>query len=75
MLLVIAGFALGNIGAGIGISLAVLWVIAVTMVMAALSSIFQTALYLHATEQSQPGGYFDPTQFQQAFTPKAATTP
>lgn len=75
LLFVVAGFALGNIGAGIGISLAVVWVIAVTMVMAALSSIFQTALYLHATEQSQPGGYFEPAQFQQAFTPKAAATP
>ncbi len=75
LLFVVAGFALGSIGAGIGISLAVVWVIAVTMVMAALSSIFQTALYLHATEQSQPGGYFEPAQFQQAFTPKAAATP
>ncbi len=73
LLFVVAGFALGSIGAGIGISLAVLWVIAVTMVMAALSSIFQTALYLHATEQSQPGGYFEPAQFQQAFAPKGAT--
>jgi hypothetical protein len=74
LLFVVAGVALGSVGAGIGISLAVLWIIAVTMVMAALSSIFQTALYLHATGQAQPGGYFDPTQFQQAFTPKGAAT-
>jgi hypothetical protein len=75
VLLVVAGFALGSIGAGIGIGLAVLWIIAVTMVMAALSSIFQTALYLHATQQTEPGGYFQPSQFQQAFTRKDAATP
>jgi hypothetical protein len=72
VLLVIAGLALGNVGAGIGIGLAVVWVIAVTLVMAALSSIFQTALYLHATQQGEPGGYFQPGQFQQAFVSKDA---
>jgi hypothetical protein len=75
LLFVIAGLALGNVGAGIGIAIAIVWVIAVTLVMAALSSIFQTALYLYTTQQSEPGGYFEPAQFQQAFTPKAAATP
>jgi hypothetical protein len=74
VLLVVAGLALGTVGAGIGIGLAVLWVIAVTLVMAALSSIFQTALYLHATQQDEPGGYFQPAQFQQAFERKGAAT-
>lgn len=68
VLLAVAGLALGSIGAGIGIGLAVVWIIAVTMVMAALSAIFQTALYLHATQQAAPGGYFQPSQFQQAFS-------
>jgi hypothetical protein len=75
VLFVIAGLALGDLGAGIGIAIAVLWVVAVTLVMAALSSIFQTALYLYATQQSEPGGYFEPSQFQQAFAPKGVVTP
>lgn len=75
VLLVVAGLALGNVGAGIGIGVAVLWVITVTLVMAALSSIFQTALYLHATQQHVPAGYFQPAQFQQAFTPKSTAAP
>jgi hypothetical protein len=69
-----AGLALGSIGAGIGIAIAVLWVAAVTLVMAALSSVFQTALYLYATGQEVPAGYFDPAQFRQAFAPKGPAT-
>jgi hypothetical protein len=53
---------------------AVLWVVAVTLVMASLSSVFQTALYLYATGQDVPGSYFEPAQFRQAFTPKGAAT-
>jgi hypothetical protein len=74
VLFVIAGLALGSIGASIGIAVAVLWVVAVTLVMASLSSVFQTALYLYATGQDVPGSYFEPAQFRQAFTPKGAAT-
>jgi hypothetical protein len=74
VLFVIAGLALGSIGASIGIAVAVLWVVAVTLVMASLSSVFQTALYLYATGQDVPGSYFEPAQVRQAFTPKGAAT-
>ena len=36
---------------------AVLWVIGVTLVMATLNGIFQTALYLYATTGSLPAGF------------------
>ena len=70
VLLVFLGFAAGTIGAGIAIAVAVVWLLAVTLVMASLSSIFQTALYLYAAENEVPTGYFDREQFRQAFGSK-----
>jgi hypothetical protein len=67
LLVVVVGFAAGTIGAGIGIAIAVVWLLAVTLVMASLSSIFQTALYLYAAEHEVPTGYFDQSQISQAF--------
>jgi hypothetical protein len=67
LLVVVVGFAAGTIGAGIGIAIAVVWLLAVTLVMASLSSIFQTALYLYAAEHEVPTGYFDQIQISQAF--------
>jgi hypothetical protein len=67
VLVVVVGFAAGTIGAGIGIAIAVVWLLAVTLVMASLSSIFQTALYLYAAEHQVPTGYFDQGQISQAF--------
>jgi len=70
VLLVFLGFAAGTIGAGIAIAVAVVWLLAVTLVMASLSSIFQTALYLYAAENEVPTGYFEREQFRQAFGSK-----
>jgi hypothetical protein len=67
VLVLVVGFAAGTIGAGIGIAIAVVWLLAVTLVMASLSSIFQTALYLYAAEHEVPSGYFDQAQISQAF--------
>jgi hypothetical protein len=67
VVIVVVGFAAGTIGAGIGIAVAVVWLLAVTLVMASLSSIFQTALYLYAAEHEVPTGYFDQSQISQAF--------
>lgn len=52
------GISAGGAAAGVAIAIAVLWAILVTMVIAALSGIFQTALYHYATDGSVPSGYF-----------------
>ncbi len=65
-------FAIGVGGAGIVlVAVGVLWVIAVAVVMATLSGIFQTALYHYATDGRVPGDYFRPGAFDDAFMPKS----
>ncbi len=66
-------FAAASAGSATGAALvivAILWVIGVTLVMATLNGIFQTALYLFAAEGRVPGGYFDEVRFDDAFRPK-----
>jgi hypothetical protein len=70
ILVAVAGAALGSVGLVIGIAVGVLWILVVTLVMAALNGIFQTALYLYATERDVAGGYFTPGQFDAAFATK-----
>jgi hypothetical protein len=56
-------------GLGIGILVGVLWIIGVSVVMAALNGIFQTALYRFATTGTAGGGFND-TALRGAFQPK-----
>ncbi len=70
----IAIVALG-IGAGAGaaaaaIIIAIVWVIAVSVVIAALSVVFQTALYHFAARGEVPAGAFSGSMMQSAFQPK-----
>lgn len=66
--LVAAGIASAGTGVGgVMISLGVLWVIIVMPVMAALTGIYQTALYHFAVSGHVPSGYFDNTVMQSAF--------
>ncbi len=74
VLIIAVGSVAGTVGAGIGIAVAVVWLLAVTLVMASLSSIFQTALYLFAAEREVPAGYFTPEQFRQAFGTSGTTS-
>jgi len=60
----------GSTGGALLIVVAVLWVIAVTLVVATLNGIFQTALYLYAVDGAVPGGYFNNSQFGEVFQPK-----
>jgi len=53
-----------------GIVVAVVWTIAVSVVIAALSVIFQTALYHFAVEGQVPSGYFGQSMMQSAFRKK-----
>lgn len=72
VLLVVVAVALGGLALGLGIGIAVLWLVAVTLVMATLSSIFQTALYLYATGQQRADGFFDQAQLARSFSAVAA---
>ena len=66
--LVAAGIASVGTGAGgVAIGLGVLWGIIVMVVMAALTGIYQTALYHFAVSGHVPSGYFDNTVMQSAF--------
>ena len=69
--LLVAGLAIATGGAIalLGIALAVLWGIGVSVVLAALSGIFQTALYRYARDGSA-GGAFDTATLRGAFAPR-----
>ena len=76
-LLILPAIALGVVGivgisagtglGGAAIGVAVLWGIIVAVVMAALSAIYQTALYHFAVAGQVPSGYFDRGAMQSAF--------
>ena len=50
------------------LGVAVLWAILVTVVISALSGIFQTALYHYAAEGEVPSGYFANDALSASFT-------
>ena len=69
--LIVAGaIAAGGAIAVIGIGVAVVWVLAVVMVLSALNGIFQTALYRHAAGVEAGSGPFGAGELQAAFQPK-----
>jgi len=69
LLLAALGIAGGGATAVAGIAVAVLWGITVAVVLAALSGIFQTALYRYARDGSSGGG-FDNSALRGAFAPR-----
>jgi hypothetical protein len=76
MLLAVAGlivpialFFISPMAALIGLGVVVVYWIALSIMSAALSGIFRTALYLYATEGRAPEG-FSPDYVQNAFAPK-----
>jgi hypothetical protein len=71
ILVLFAAGAAGSTVAGIGFVLAVLWIVIVTLVLATLNGIFQTALYLYAADGSVPGGWFDEGDLARVFQPRA----
>ena len=62
--------AAGGAATFVGIGVAVLWIIVVAVVLAALSVIFQTALYHYAVDGQVPSGYFDAAMMSSAFAPR-----
>jgi len=68
--IVFLGVAGGGATAAIAIVAAVLWLILVSVVIAALSVIFQTALYHYAIDGQVPSGYFSDDVMRSAFAHK-----
>ena len=62
--------SVGGSVAAVGVIIAVLGVALVTAIIAALSGIFQAALYHYASAGTTPGDYFNDTNFSHAFTPR-----
>lgn len=66
--LFVVGISTGAAGVGgAAIAVAVLWAIVVLVVMAALTGIYQTALYRFAVSDDLPAGNFDISAMQSAF--------
>ena len=65
--LVAVGIAAGSGLGGAAIGVAVIWGVIVVVVMAALSAIYQAALYHFAVAGQVPSGYFDSRVMQSAF--------
>jgi hypothetical protein len=65
----VAAFFISPMAALIGLGVVVVYWIALSVMSAALSGIFRTALYLYATEGRAPEG-FSPEYVQHAFAPK-----
>ena len=65
--LVMAGVMLGTGVGGLAIGIGILWGIVVTVVMTALTGIYQTALYRFAVSAPVQTGSFDPSTMQSAF--------
>ncbi|MGI9648523.1 MAG: DUF6159 family protein [Acidimicrobiia bacterium] len=71
ILVAVAAMASGSdVLVAVGVLVAVVGIVGVSVVMAALNAIFQTALYHYASSGSVPGGYFDNDNFAHAFVPR-----
>jgi hypothetical protein len=64
------GAAAGGALLALLVVVAVAWIVLVSVVIAALSAIFQTALYRYAADGAVPGGYFDTGDLSGAFAPR-----
>jgi hypothetical protein len=65
----VAAFFISPMAALIGLGVVVVYWIALSVMSAALSGIFRTALYLYSIERRAPEG-FSPEYVQHAFAPK-----
>ncbi|MDH3471378.1 MAG: DUF6159 family protein, partial [Acidimicrobiia bacterium] len=70
VLVAFLGISAGGAGAVVAIAIAVLWVILVTLVISALSGVFQTALYHYAVDGEVPSGYFSNDALSASFAQK-----
>jgi hypothetical protein len=56
--------------AAVGLLVAVVGIVGVSVVLSSLNAIFQTALYHYANTGAVPGGYFNDDNFAHAFVPR-----
>lgn len=77
LLLMLPALAVGGLGLSLGggislvlVGIGVAWVMATAVVMAALSGIYQTALYHFAVGGATPGGFFESELLAEAFRPR-----
>ncbi len=71
IVVIVAAVATGSAAlAVVGVVLGISWIALVSVVLSALSGIFQTALYHFAVDGEVPGGYFTRGQLDGAFAPK-----
>ena len=73
--IVVAGAAVGGVALGIVIVIAVVWTVTVVAAIAAMSVIFQTALYHFAVEGQVPSTYFPIDVMQSAFAERKRRWP
>ena len=72
VLVIVLGAITGNgVALGVTVLIGALWIVAVSVVLAALNAIFQTALYHYAAD-GQALGPFGPGALTTAFRPKAS---
>ncbi|MXZ69787.1 MAG: hypothetical protein F4Z17_12680 [Acidimicrobiia bacterium] len=64
---VFLGISAGGAVGAVGLLIGVIWIIVAAAAVAALSAIYQTALYHFAVAGSVPSGYFDQNAMQMAF--------
>ena len=64
------GAAAGGVVLAVAVMVGVAWMVLVSVVLAALSVIFQTALYRYATDGVVPGGFFSEGDLSSAFAPR-----
>ena len=70
VLIAFVGASVGGAIAGVAILAAVIWIIGAVAAVAAMSVIFQTALYHFAVDGKVPSGYFSDAAMRSAFAPK-----
>ena len=70
ILIAVVGVGVGGAIAGIAILAAVVWIVGVVAAIAAMSVIFQTALYHYAVDGHVPTGYFSDETMRSSFGPR-----
>ena len=68
--IIVLGVGAGGAIAGIAVLVGVTWIVAAAASVAAMSVIFQTALYHFAVDGRVPGDYFSAADMRSAFAPR-----
>ena len=72
--IIVFGIGAGGGAAAAAVVVGIVWIIVVSVILAALSVIFQTALYHFAIDGSVPSGYFGDSVMRSAFRQKGGSS-